>query len=52
MEVNKGLANAPVLVNNEPFEGGWMVKLKVKNEAELDQLMTTEEYNTFLTGVE
>ncbi len=52
VEVNKALENSPELVNNEPFEGGWMVKLKAINEAEVDKLMTTEEYNTFLTGIE
>ena len=51
VEVNKALENSPELVNNEPFEGGWIAKLKVKNEAELDQLMTPEEYNKFLTGI-
>ncbi len=52
VEVNKALENSPELVNNEPFEGGWIAKLKVKDEAELDKLMTTEEYNKFLTGIE
>ena len=52
VEVNKTLEDSPALVNNDPFEGGWIVKLKVKNEAELDKLMTTEEYNKFLTGIE
>jgi glycine cleavage system H protein len=51
VEVNKALENSPELVNNEPFEGGWIAKLKVKNETELDQLMTPEEYNKFLTGI-
>ena len=52
VEVNNALENSPELVNHEPLEGGWMVKLKAINEAELDQLMTTEEYNKFLTGIE
>ena len=52
VEVNKALENSPELVNNEPFEGGWIAKLKVKDEVELDKLMTTEEYNKFLTGIE
>ncbi len=52
VEVNKALGNSPELVNNEPFEGGWIAKLKVKNEAELDHLMTPEEYNKFLAGIE
>ncbi len=52
VEVNKALENSPELVNKEPFEGGWIAKIKVKNETELDKLMTTEEYNKFLTGIE
>ncbi len=52
VEVNKALENSPALVNNDPFEGGWIVKLKIKNETELDQLMTPEEYNKFLIGME
>ncbi len=52
VEVNKALENSPELVNKEPFEGGWIAKLKLENETELDKLMTTEEYNTFLTGIE
>jgi len=52
VEVNKALENSPELVNNEPFEGGWIAKLKIKNATELDQLMTTDEYNKFLTGIE
>ena len=52
VEVNNALENSPALVNNNPFEGGWIVKLKLGNETELDQLMTAEEYNKYLTGIE
>jgi len=52
VEVNKALENSPELVNHEPFEGGWIAKLKINNEAELDKLMITEEYNKFLAGIE
>lgn len=52
VELNKALENSPALVNNDPFESGWIVKLKVENQTELDQLMTPEEYNKFLTGIE
>ncbi|MCR4289831.1 MAG: glycine cleavage system protein GcvH [Candidatus Scalindua sp.] len=52
VEVNRTLEDSPALINNEPFEGGWIVKLKVNNETELDQLMTSEEYNKFLAGIE
>ena len=52
VEVNKTLEDSPALINNDPFEDGWIVKLKVKNEKDLDQLMTAEEYDKFLTGIE
>ena len=52
VEVNNALENSPALVNNDPFENGWIVKLKIKNEMELDQLITPEEYNKFLTEIE
>ncbi len=52
MEVNKALENSPALVNNDPFESGWIVKLKIRKETESAQLMTSEEYNKFLTEIE
>jgi len=52
VEVNKELVNSPALINNDPFEDGWIVKLKVKDEKDLEQLMTAEEYDKFLTGIE
>ena len=52
VEVNNTLEDSPALINNDPFEDGWIVKLKVKNEKDLDQLMTAEEYDKFLTGIE
>ena len=52
VEVNNTLEDSPALINNDPFEDGWIVKLKVKNEKDLEQLMTAEEYDKFLTGIE
>ena len=52
VEVNKELVNSPALINNDPFEDGWIVKLKVKDEKDLEQLMTAEEYDKYLTGIE
>ena len=52
VEVNNTLEDSPALINNDPFEDGWIVKLKVKDEKHLEQLMTAEEYDKFLTGIE
>lgn len=42
--VNEALTSDPGLVNREPYEGGWMVKVKPANLKELDQLLPVEEY--------
>jgi glycine cleavage system H protein len=42
--VNDDLTKNPALVNTDPFEAGWMVKLKVSNPAEMDKLLSSEEY--------
>lgn len=44
VEVNEALDDDPSLVNSEPYGAGWMVRLKVEDEAELDQLLDTDGY--------
>jgi glycine cleavage system H protein len=47
---NTALEDAPELVNNEPYTGGWMVEVKVQNAGELDALMTRDAYLNLLKG--
>jgi glycine cleavage system H protein len=42
--VNDALANDPGLVNSDPYGQGWMIKLRVSEESELDQLLGAQEY--------
>lgn len=44
VEVNKAIENDPALVNKDPYGDGWMVKLRVKQPAELDELLGSEAY--------
>ena len=44
IEVNEALADSPEIVNSEPYEGGWLYKIRVSDVAELDALMSAEEY--------
>ena len=44
VEANKSLADNPGLVNTEPFGGGWFFKLKLAAPAELNSLLTPEQY--------
>lgn len=48
-EINNELNNKPELVNEAPYEGGWMIKVKVDNPADFDSLLTAEAYAA-LTG--
>jgi glycine cleavage system H protein len=44
LEINPALAASPELVNTDPYEKGWMIKMKVKNPADLDALMDAAAY--------
>jgi glycine cleavage system H protein len=43
-EVNAALAGDPAVVNRDPYGGGWMIKLRVKDPAELKTLLGSAEY--------
>lgn len=46
--INDALADAPELVNSEPYVGGWMIKLKLANPSETDKLLSSSEYEDFI----
>lgn len=46
--VNAELANQPELVNKDPYNGGWMIKLKVAAPAELDNLLDVAKYRALI----
>jgi len=48
VEVNPALEDTPELVNSEPFEGGWMIRVKMSNTAQLDELMSADEYSALI----
>ena len=48
LEVNAGLEDAPEFVNEDPYGKGWMVKIKVSNPAELEELMDVAAYQALL----
>ena len=49
LELNPALANAPELVNSDPYGEGWMVKIKATNMEDMETLLTAESY-TALAG--
>jgi glycine cleavage system H protein len=50
-EVNERLLDHPELVNEDPLGEGWMLRVTIADAAELDQLMTAEEYEAFISGL-
>jgi len=49
IEVNKELENKPELLNKEPYGNGWIAKIKISDKAELDKLMSAEEYEKLVS---
>ena len=49
-EVNGQLESEPQLVNDAPYEGGWMIKIQPDDPAEIDNLMTAEQYADQVVG--
>ncbi len=47
LEVNARLDDAPELVNSDPFGEGWIIRVALKDVAELDQLMSATAYQEF-----
>lgn len=47
--INEALADAPELVNSDPYGDGWLFQLNLSDTSELEALLTAEEYEDKLT---
>ena len=47
VEINESLLDSPETVNASPYELGWFFKIRMENEAELDDLMNSETYSDY-----
>lgn len=45
--INESLADEPEKVNNDPYNEGWMIRLKMDNPSAVDSLLTAAEYEDF-----
>ena len=52
LATNTALEDSPDLVNKNPSNDGWMIKVKASDPAELDTIMTKSAYLKFLKGLE
>ncbi len=44
VEINEDLEDSPELVNESPYEKAWMVVIELANEADVDELLTADQY--------
>jgi glycine cleavage system H protein len=50
--INESLSDSPELVNTEPYEKAWMVKVEMSSPAELNDLMDSKSYQAYCEGRE
>jgi glycine cleavage system H protein len=51
-EVNEALHDEPEKVNTDPYNEGWMIRIRMKNPGEVDSLLTAAEYEDFTKAEE
>jgi glycine cleavage system H protein len=44
VEINEVLSDSPELINESPYEGGWMIIVELSDAGQMDQLLTPEQY--------
>lgn len=50
VEVNEDLATSPELVNQDPYEKGWLIKVKIENKKQIDSLLSPGDYEDMTAG--
>lgn len=50
LEFNESLENAPEKVNSDPYGEGWMIKLKISDQSQISDLLSSEEYKDLIGG--
>ena len=49
LELNPEINDAPELINEDPYGKGWIIKLKVSNLADIESLLSAEEYSDLIS---
>ena len=48
VEINDNLESNPELINENPYEDGWILKIKINNKEELDSLLSNSDYEKLI----
>lgn len=49
LDVNSVVVDSPEIVNQDPFDTGWMVRVRLSDPSELDNLLTAEQYDRLVS---
>jgi glycine cleavage system H protein len=50
VKVNEDLKEHPELINDDPYNKGWMLRIKLANPSEIDTLLSADDYINYLQG--
>ncbi len=50
VEVNSKVVEAPEIVNEDPYGEGWLVRIRLSDAGQVDELLDAEAYRTFLAA--
>lgn len=48
VEINNEISNSPQFVNSDPYEKGWMIKVKLSDQTEINSLLKVEDYKQLI----
>ena len=51
IEANDELPNSPNAINEDPYGDGWLVRIQPKSQAEIEELMSAEDYEELVAGL-
>ena len=49
LEMNEALSDEAELVNKDPYDKGWLVRIRMTDSAELDELLSADQYNALIS---
>ena len=51
LEINQAVIDNPQLVNQDPYQSGWLIRVELNQPPELDTLMNSDEYDKYVAGL-
>ena len=48
VDINENIDSAPEVINSSPYNDGWLVKIKILNNSEIDNLLSYESYQSII----